>query len=204
MAQTKRFNVIATEPTPNAAAFKFVVNHPITKENSARAFNNAEEAESDPFAKEIFDFGVVDFLYIKDRFVSITLISPDEWEDMFDPFIQTIEEHLQPYEDGDGDAEPKKSILDDVDLEKFMDYDDETKREIIDAFMDEGVRPALAQDGGGLIVKDVEGDIVFIQYQGACGSCSKAESSTLSAMENILKKSIHPDLRVIIRGYGDI
>lgn len=88
MAHTKKFSVIATEPTPNSAAFKFVVNNVIIKDGS-RAFNNAEEAESDPFAKEIFDFGVVDFLYIKDRFVSITLISPDEWEDMFDPFIQT-------------------------------------------------------------------------------------------------------------------
>lgn len=203
MTTTRKFNVIATEPTPNSSAFKFVVDHSILKEGASRAYNNAEEAEADPFAKEIFDFGVVDFLYIKDRFVSITLLAPDEWEDMFDPFIQTIEEHLQPYDD-EGDAESKKSILDDVDLDKFMEYDDETKREIIDAFMDEGVRPALAQDGGGLIVKDVAGEIVYIQYQGACGSCSKAESSTLSAMESILQKSVHPDLRVIIQGYGDV
>ncbi|CCQ90840.1 putative Nitrogen-fixing NifU-like [Nitrospina gracilis 3/211] len=202
MAQTKKFNVIATEPTPNSSAFKFVVDSVIIKDGS-RAFNNAEEAESDPFAKEIFDFGIVDFLYIKDRFVSITLLSPDEWEDMFDPFIQTIEEHLVPYEDG-GNGEAEKSILDDVDLEKFMDYDDETKREIIDAFMDEGVRPALAQDGGGILVKDVEGDVVFIQYQGACGSCSKSQSSTLSAMQNILQRSVHPDLRVVVRGFDDL
>lgn len=202
MAQTKKFSVIATEPTPNSAAFKFVVNNVIIKDGGSRAFNNAEEAESDPFAKEIFDFGVVDFLYIKERFVSITLISPDEWDDMFDPFIQTIEEHLVPYEDAG--AVPQKSILDDVDLDKFMDYDDDTKREIIDAFMDEGVRPALAQDGGGILVKDVDGDVVSVQYQGACGSCSKSESSTLSAMQNILQKSIHPELKVVIRGFGDI
>jgi len=200
MQKTQSFKVLATEPTPNAAAYKFVMSNPVIKVGS-KAFNNEDEAENDPFAKEIFSFGVVDFLFIQDRFVSVTLKSADEWELMIDPIIQAIEENLVAYESEEEKEAKKSSILDEVDISKFMEYGDDVKAAIIDAYMDEGVRPSLAYDGGGVIIQDVEGDVVHLKYQGACGSCSKSQGSTLSAIESLLKKNIHPDLRVVVGGY---
>ena len=58
------------------------------------------------------------------------------------------------------------------------------------------VRPALAADGGGLIVHSVEGHKVNIHYQGACGSCPSSTTGTLQYIEQFLKEAIHPDVEV--------
>lgn len=198
--QRKSFLVIATEPTPNPAAFKFNLNQRAAV--NTQAFNNEDEAEGDPFAEKLFSFGVVRALLIHERFVSVTLDSPDEWEFFLDPIIQCIQEDLIFY---DGDEEPVKteSILDKIDLDKFDSMTDEAKMQVIDVYMDETVRPALAADGGGVLVTEVNGDLVKIRYQGACGSCSKSQSGTLVAMQNILQNNISPNLRVVIGGSSD-
>lgn len=200
MQTTRNFKVLATEPTPNAAAYKFVMSNPVIKVGS-KAFNNAGEAENDPFAKEMFSYGVIDFLFIQDRFVSVTLKSAEEWDEMIDIIIEALEEHLVAYETEEEKEAKQSSILDEVDVSKFMEYTDDVKAQIIDAYMDEGVRPSLAYDGGGVIVEDVEGSVVHIRYQGACGSCSKSQGSTLGAIESLLKKNIHADLRVSVGGF---
>ncbi len=200
MQKTQNFKVLATEPTPNAAAYKFVVSNPVIKVGS-KAFNNVEEAKGDLFAEAMFSLGVVDFLFIQDRFVSVTLTSAEEWEEMIDLIIPTIEEYLVAYESDEEKEARESSILDEIDVEKFMEYSDDVKAQIIDAYMDEGVRPSLAYDGGGVIVEDVDGNVVHIRYQGACGSCNKSQGSTLSAIENLLKSNIHPDLKVSVGGF---
>lgn len=193
--------VVATEPTPNPAAFKFNLNGRAIA-HGARAFNDDIEAEGDPFAETMFSFGVVDALLIQDRFVSVTLTSPDEWELLIDPIIQTIEESLVYYDDTEEAGEKKKTILDEVDLKDFDSFSDPVKAEVIDAFMDENIRPLLAADGGNVLVEDLEDNVLRIRYQGACGSCSKAESGTLTAIQSILQKNISPNLTVHIQRSG--
>ena len=196
-AQKRKFMVVATEPTPNPAALKFNLN---TKaiDNGSRSFNNDIEAEGDPFAETMFSFGVVSALLIQDRFVSVTLVSAEEWELLIDPVIQTIEESLVYYDNKEEAGEKKATILDEVDLEKFDTYSDPIKVEIIDAYMDENIRPLLAADGGNVLVENFEDNVLRIRYQGACGSCSKAESGTLVAIQSILQKNLSSDLSVLI------
>ena len=196
-SQKKNFMVVATEPTPNPAALKFNLN---TKaiDNGMRSFNNDIEAEGDPFAETMFSFGVVSALLIQDRFVSVTLNSAEEWELLIDPVIQTIEESLVYYDNAEDAGEKKATILDEVDLTQFDTFSDPIKAEIIDAYMDENIRPLLAADGGNVLVEDFKENVLRIRYQGACGSCSKAESGTLTAIQSILRKNLSPDLSVLI------
>ena len=189
--------VVATEPTPNPAALKFNLNTKAIALGS-RSFNNEFEAEGDPFAETMFSFGVVSALLIQDRFVSVTLVSPEEWELLIDPVIQTIEESLVYYDNAEDAGEKKATILDEVDLKKFDTFSDPVKAEVIDAFMDENIRPLLAADGGNVLVENYENGVLRIRYQGACGSCSKAESGTLSAIQSILQKNLSPDISVLI------
>ena len=197
-AQKKNFMVVATEPTPNPAALKFNLNTKAIA-HGMRSFNNDIEAEDDPFAEMMFSFGVVSALLIQDRFVSVTLDSAEEWELLIDPVIQTIEESLVYYDNAEEAGEKKATILDEVDLTEFDTFSDPVKAEVIDAFMDENIRPLLAADGGNVLVEDFENNVLRIRYQGACGSCSKAESGTLAAIQSILKKNLSPDLTVLIQ-----
>lgn len=196
-AQKRKFMVVATEPTPNPAALKFNLNTKAIAHGS-RSFNNEFEAEGDPFAETMFSFGVVSALLIQDRFVSVTLVSPEEWELLIDPVIQTIEESLVYYDNAEEAGEKKKTLLDEINLEDFETFSDPIKAEVIDAFMDENIRPLLAADGGNVLVEDFQDNVLRIRYQGACGSCSKAESGTLSAIQSILRKNLSPDLSVLI------
>ncbi len=196
-AQKKKFMVVATEPTPNPAALKFNLNTRAIA-HGMRSFNDDIEAEGDPFAETMFSFGVVSALLIQDRFVSVTLASADEWELLIDPIIQTIEESLVYYDNAEEAGEKKKSILDEVDLKDFDNFSDAVKAEVIDAYIDENVRPLLAADGGNILVESLENNVLRIRYQGACGSCSKAESGTLMAIQSILQKNISPELSVLI------
>ena len=68
----------------------------------------------------------------------------------------------------------------------------------INMVLDEKVRPALMSDGGNVQVLDVvDGEKVMIQYQGACGSCGSSLGSTLSFMEQALRKDIYNELIVV-------
>ena len=197
-AQKKKFMVVATEPTPNPAALKFNLNTKAIAQGM-RSFNNDIEAEGDPFAETMFSFGVVSALLIQDRFVSVTLVNAEEWELLIDPVIQTIEESLVYYDNAKDAGEKKKTILDEVDLKEFDTFSDPVKAEVIDAYMDENIRPLLAADGGNVLVEEFEDNVLRIRYQGACGSCSKAESGTLVAIQSILQKNLSPDLTVFIQ-----
>ena len=55
----------------------------------------------------------------------------------------------------------------------------------IEAILDRSIRPALQGDGGDLEVLALEGHLLTIRYEGACGSCPSATSGTLSAIQGV-------------------
>ena len=67
---------------------------------------------------------------------------------------------------------------------------------MIDELLDVAIRPALANDGGGLDVLGIEGNVVRVHYQGACGSCPSSTTGTLTYIETFLKEALHPDIQV--------
>ena len=105
-----------------------------------------------------------------------------------------IEADLKKYEEGDDEV--SSSILDDFDRGKYPELSDDEKAIIVVAIMDESIRPALANDGGGLEVIEVDGPIVRIRYQGACGGCPSSTGGTLRVIENHLKSQLDPEIKV--------
>lgn len=67
----------------------------------------------------------------------------------------------------------------------------------IEQVLNERVRPALASDGGGLTLLKVEMDKVYIQYQGACTSCSSSTAGTLRFIQSALRTALNHDIEVI-------
>jgi Fe-S cluster biogenesis protein NfuA len=168
--------------TPNPHALKFILNRQLLKYET-RQFSSKEEAVADPLAKGIFEIpGVVSVFYMN-KFVTIEKAREASWGQIQKPF-QTL---LKNFDESQIPAE--KEIKLDVNAGELL-----TK---INELIDLRVRPALAGDGGGLQVLSLEGYTVKIRYQGACGSCPTAISSTLAAIEGLLKRDIHPALEVI-------
>lgn len=81
---------------------------------------------------------------------------------------------------------------------QFASLNKEQKITVIETVIASDIRPYIELDAGGIEVLDLEGDHkIIIAYQGACTSCYSATSTTLSAIQEILRAKIDPRLIVI-------
>ncbi len=199
--QSREFHVLRVQPTPNPNAFQFVINAPIISSGD-KTYTNSDEATEDPLAKALFQIYGVENIYLKESFVTITKSETIGWHTIFEKIGETIEEKIHYYKaiDLKKIAEDKsESILDKFHKEDFPNCDVKEKILIIEAVLDQAIRPALANDGGGVEVLGVEGNVINVHYQGACGTCPSSTTGTLSYIETFLKDTLHPDLTVIAK-----
>lgn len=71
----------------------------------------------------------------------------------------------------------------------------------VEEILDDQVRPMLIMDGGNLevsrIVQEDSSIDIFINYMGACTSCSSGSTGTLYAIEAILRDNVDESINVI-------
>ena len=164
-----------------------------------KTFSSPEQSKRDPLAEALFKIYGVENVFIKENFVTITKSPVVAWTTLMEPIQNTLEKHTTFYEtcDEDGQPEPETSnILEKVEVEDFPNLTDTQKSEVIDAMLDHAIRPALANDGGGITLLGVEGNRVRVHYQGACGTCPSSTAGTLEFIENFLKDTLSKDLKV--------
>ena len=193
MQETKIFSVLKIELTPNPRSMKFILDGTVLDMGS-KTISEGGFLETDSFAYKIFALDIVDMVYLRENFVSVTLISADLWVVFKDKIKNIIEADLGKY--AEGDNEVSASMLDDFDMEKYPQLSDDEKVIIVEAVLDSSIRPALANDGGGLEVIEVDGHIVRIRYQGACGGCPSSTGGTLRVIENHLRSQLDPEIKV--------
>lgn len=193
MQETQAFAVVNIELTPNPRSVKFILDRKVIASGS-KTIEEGGYLETDAFARNLFALEIVDVAYLREDFVSVTLISADLWVIFKDKIKNIIEANLEKY--ADGDDEVSASILDDFDKAKYPQLSDDEKVIIVEAVLDSSVRPALANDGGGLEVIEVDGHIVRIRYQGACGGCPSSTGGTLRVIENHLRDQLDPEIKV--------
>jgi len=73
----------------------------------------------------------------------------------------------------------------------------------IEAVLDEYIRPALARDGGGIELEDVQpgehGQVnVHVRYQGSCKGCAGSAAGTLTFVEQTLRKNLSDKIRGVV------
>ena len=193
MQETQTFSVEKIELTPNPRSVKFILNQTVLDEGS-KTLEEGGFLEVDAFAYNMFALDIVDMVYLRENFVSVTLSSADLWVIFKDKVKNIIEADIGKYEEGDNEV--SASILKDFDMETYHQLSDDEKVIIVEAVLDESVRPALANDGGGLEVIEVDGQIVRIRYQGACGGCPSSTGGTLRVIENHLRSQLDPNIKV--------
>ena len=197
--RSNEFHVLRVQPTPNPNAFQFVINAPIIN-SATKTFSNADEAKGDSLAEALFQIYGVENIYLKESFVTITKSETVGWHTVFEKIGETIEEKIHHYDALDEKKEASgkpETILDKFHKEDFQNCNLKEKMLIIEAVLDQAIRPALANDGGGIDVLGIEGNVINVHYQGACGTCPSSTTGTLSYIETFLKDTLHRDLTVI-------
>jgi len=176
-------HVVDVELTPNPHAIKFVLNQKLLHFTS-RQYSTPQDAEQDMLAKGIFELEGVASVFYMDKFITIEKKQGYDWGKIQRPFLMFLSKF------------DEKLIPEEATPEGMDENTSELLKQISDV-LNKKVVPALAYDGGGLEILGLEGYSLKVRYQGACGSCPSAQRGTLSAIESLLKRDVHPALEVI-------
>jgi Fe-S cluster biogenesis protein NfuA len=187
--------IVEIEYTPNPNAVKFILSEALTPMGSHAEFHSAEEAEDVPLAASLFEIEHVTSVYWTDRWLTVTQDGDANWHELLREVATPIREATR--EDaalGEG-WEEKMQGEGGEDIEG-MGLDDE-RMPAIREILEEEILPFLQGDGGGLEIKGLVDNQLFIRYQGACGTCPSATMGTLLAIENLIQMEVDPELTVV-------
>ena len=176
---------IMIQSTPNPNALKFVLNMPVKTEGKA-TYKNAAECQDNPLAAALFTVPNVHEVYFYDNYITVTQDGNVDWDVIEDQIKRLILDYAPNHNpDFKVEEKVKQSIVsDDPEIIK------------IDAILDQTIRPGLQMDGGDIFIVGYDGNILFVNYQGACGSCPSSTMGTLKAIEGILKEQYNPEITV--------
>ena len=175
--------VVKLESTPNPNAMKLLLDAKIL-ESGSRSYDHPSEAKSDPIATALFEIPDVKSVFFMPTFVTIVKEPAASWDGVAQMATQVLEAQT-PLVTQAPAATPDSVTSEDERLQLI--------REVVE----NRIVPALAMDGGGLELLGLDGHVLSIRYQGACGSCPSAAAGTLRGIEHLLRVEVDPALTVI-------
>jgi len=105
--------------------------------------------------------------------------------------------------DNDGDSSPVDEMEEGASTATAT-MDEETLDltwENVDAVLEE-MRPYLIQDGGNVAISEIDGPIVRLELQGACGTCPSSTQTMKMGLERKLMEKI-PEIQEVIQAMPD-
>ena len=173
------------QSTPNPNALKFVLNVPVKTEGKA-TFKSATESAKVPLAQALFSIEHVHEVYFFDNYITVTQDGNGDWDNLEQQIQKVILENIPDHDPNFQVEEHKKAEI----------KSDNPEIAKIEEILDNTIRPALQMDGGDIQVINLNGNVLTVNYQGACGSCPSSAMGTLKAIEGLLREGYNPDLVV--------
>lgn len=183
--------LVRMQYTPNPMAVKFVANHPFKLDGKA-TFSAAIEAENLPLIRDLFTVEGVKQVYVFQNTITITHDGTLGEDDLCEKVTAVIKNRFGVHDPTFGDTAPSASVR--MERPKH----DDPLMEQMEEILDRTIRPGLQADGGDVELVKLEGNELYIFYQGACGGCPSAMMGTLDAIQGILRHETQmEDLSVI-------
>jgi Fe-S cluster biogenesis protein NfuA len=177
------------DETPNPNALKFTLWEPLTW-GVTHSYENAAQAEGDALASTLFAIAHVSNVFYVDKWITVTQDGKANWQELVRLLAVPI--RAAPA------AEEQSAVAVASASHAYADLSppDRQRFDAISTLLDEQIRPFLRSDGGDLHVISLDGDLLSVHYQGACGTCPSSISGTLRSIENLVK-SIEPNIEVV-------
>ncbi len=144
-----------------------------------------ENAAYSPLAQTIFDLGDVTEVLIAGESVTVTTKQVPDWQDLGSKVATAIRQQIEsgiPSVSG----EHKKNLP-----------PTEAIREKVQALIDTAIAPAVASHGGNVILLDVKGNNVYLEFGGGCQGCGMAHVTLKHGVERLIREHI-PDVGQIL------
>ena len=181
------------QETPNPNAVKFILKEPVSY-GTSHSFQSSEDARADKLATSIFKVGDVESVFYMDKMITVEKADEVEWDEIL-PLLAV------PIRAAEGlavaVAKTNGNAASSIGGAIAAIASEDPKIRMIEALLDERIRPYLAGDGGWLEIIELTDNTLKIRYQGACGSCPSSLTGTLMAIENMIQDEIDPDISVV-------
>lgn len=183
---------IHVQETPNPDAVKFISQYTVKGEGKSN-YRDASEATTNPLAQKLFAVDGVKSLFFYDNYITVSRHAEVDWEKLVDTILDLLQRELPQH---------NPNYIDEEIIPEDEQFEVTPEVEQINEILDRTVRPYLAADGGGIKVLRRVGNHVFVKYMGACGTCPSSIGGTLTAIQNILRDEIDPNIEVIETSSG--
>lgn len=176
---------IFVQQTPNPNARKFILDRDVLLSGKA-SFKQADPTDTCPLVQALFELGGIEEVHLFENVITVTKTDEHPWQVMEQALKTTIEERFEQHDPS-------------MKLEQHSSKPKELSPELaeIDAILERTIRPGLRMDGGDLTLIALKGNLLTIQYEGACGSCPSSQMGTLMAIQDILRNEYNPDIEVM-------
>lgn len=177
---------VTAYPTPNPNSWKFILEEQVIEKDYAKFLKKENNYEDLDLVKKIFEeFEFIEEIYM---FANVFTLSGKnvDWVTVAEDIEELISENWFLHD--------PCFIINQKNQKK--EYNGELKK--IYKILEENILPYLQADGGNLELLEYQDNILFIQYQGACGSCPSSTTGTLHAIQNLLKDKYNKDIFVNI------
>lgn len=185
------------ESTPNPGVSKYVCNKFLTKQPIQLL--KEEDASQVPIAKELFEIGGINEVFIADNYISIGKNPEIEWFEITNEIRETIRIYLQSEKSiVTSNYVPKNEFTQESNNVAFADLDDVSK-EII-SVLNEYIKPAVTADGGNIMFESYNAISKEVQVilQGACSGCPSSTITLKNGIEATLKQVLPNKINSVI------
>ncbi|GIX09961.1 NifU family protein [Elioraea sp.] len=169
---------IETEDTPNPATLKFLPGRTVMAAGTAD-FPGPEAAGSSPLARALFALPEVTRVFLGADFITVTKTHDADWSLLKPQVLGVIMDHFLsglPVIEGETEEEAFEVAEEDREIVAQI-------RELIDT----RVRPAVAMDGGDIVLRGFRDGVVQLRLHGACSGCPSSRATLKHGIENMLK-----------------
>lgn len=183
--------LVRMQYTPNPMALKFVSNQPFKNEGKA-TFSVDVEAASLPLIRDLFSIAGVKQVHVFQNTITITHDGMLDEDVLCENVTAVIRSRYDVHDPNFSDNEAPQAAR----PERLTHTDPQLER--MEEILDRTIRPGLQSDGGDIELVKLEGNDLYIMYQGACGGCPSSMMGTLDAIQSILRHELpNDDLSVI-------
>lgn len=203
VATTKTLPIsVYVESTPNPRVRKFVTNKKLVLQPTE--FLQASDAQEDSVPRSLFQFPLVDSVFVDDNYISISIQNGDHWEEISMELREFVREQLQQgHKIGDSTAQVPLQLdsVDEHNESPFIDLSklDGISQQIV-AILDEYIRPAVQGDGGNIQFAGYKEDSgeVRVVLQGACSGCPSSTATLKNGIETMLKDMLPGKIQEVV------
>lgn len=169
--------IVVVEATPNPRTRKFLPGCHLS--SVPREFSRQTRG-GDPLVQAIFDLSAVKTVLVSEDAISVTVDDEDAWEGAVPTIRETVVAMLSSdfLTDASGSAPEAPVDFDEKDAAIV-----ETIRELIDT----RIRPAVAGDGGDIVLRSFRDGVLGLEMRGACSGCPSSSATLQHGIQNLMR-----------------